>query len=186
MKGSKADLILHPVRMRVLGALAGGRNLTAGQMAERLGNVPLPSLYRHLGKLVKGGVLAVLEERRVRGAVERVYGLAEGSASLTADDLADADRDDHMRYFMTFLASLVDDFARYLEHGEVDFEKDGVGYAQTPLQLSDREFEDVVGEIRDVLMRAAANEAAPGRRRRLFSTIILPEPSPGDVQDEEG
>jgi len=185
MKESKADLILHPVRMRILGALAGGRNLTAGQMAERLGNVPLPSLYRHLSRLVKGGVLAVLEERRVRGAVERVYGLAEGSAALTPDDLADADRDDHMRYFMTFLASLVDDFARYLEQQEVDFENDGVGYAQTPLDLSDREFDSVVGQIRDVLTRAAGNEATPERRRRLFSTIIMPEPITGIAEDEE-
>jgi len=176
MRESKADLILHPVRVRIIGLLAGGRRLTARQMVERLGSVPQPSLYRHLKKLVKGGVLAIEDERRVRGAVERIYGLAQGRARLTAEDLAEASREDHMRYFMTFIASLLDDFASYLEQQDVDLFKDGVGYGQVPLYLSDREFDDVAEKIRDVLTRAAANQPTAGRRRRTFSTIVVPEP----------
>ncbi len=185
MKESKADLILHPVRVRIIGLLAGGRHLSARQMVERLGSVPQPSLYRHLKKLVKGGVLAVEDERRVRGAVERVYGLAQGRAKLTAEDLAEASRDDHMRYFMTFVASLLDEFASYLEQQDVDLFKDGVGYGQVPLYLSEREFDDVAGQIRDVLTRAAANEPTAERRRRTFSTIVMPEPEMGRAQEEE-
>ena len=183
MKESKADLILHPVRVRIIGLLAGGRRLTARQMVERLGNVPQPSLYRHLKKLVKGGVLAIEDERRVRGAVERVYGLAVGRAQLTAEDLAGASPDDHMRYFMTFIASLLDDFASYLEQQDIDLLKDGVGYGQVPLYLSEREFDDVAGQIRDVLTRAAANQPTAGRRRRTFSTIVMPEP---EMQNRAG
>lgn len=177
MKTPKADLILHPARMRIIGLLVGGRHLTPQQMAERLSNVPLPSLYRHLGKLVAGGILTVAEERRVRGAVERVYRLSERQADLTEKDLAQASREDHMRYFMTFMASLLDDFARYLEQDTIDLVRDGVGYRQAPLYLSDEELRQVALEIGAVLTRAMANEPAPERRRRTLSTIVLPEPA---------
>jgi uncharacterized protein YcaQ len=147
--------------------------------------VPLPSLYRHLNKLLESGILAIADEHRVRGTVERVYGLAERQADLTPDDLAQASRDDHMRYFTTFAASLLDDFARYLEQDHVDLVADGVGYSQAPLHLSDQEFEEVVTQIRALFTRFQANEPGPTRRRRTFSTIILPEPTARADDEEE-
>ena len=48
----KTDIILHPVRMRILQNLAT-RNLTPLQLAEELVNVPQATLYRHLNKLVE-------------------------------------------------------------------------------------------------------------------------------------
>ncbi len=184
MTATRADLILHPARMRIIGALAGGRRLTPQQLSERLDGVPLPSLYRHLGKLVDAGILVVVDERRVRGAVERTYGLSESQGSVSADELAQAGRDDHLRYFTTFLASLLDDFARYLEQDTVDLVRDGVGYRQAPLYLTDEEFREVVAEIGAVLGRALTHEPGPGRRRRTFSTIVLPEPRAGTTPEE--
>lgn len=171
-------MILHPVRMRIIGLLVGGRKLTAQGMAERLGDVPLPSLYRHLNKLVKGGILSVVDGRRVRGAVERVYGLPDQGANLTQDDLAHASRDDHMRYFLTFVDSLLDSFDRYLQQEKPDLLRDGVGYRQIPLYLSDGEFVELNQKIRSVWMSALSNQPAPDRRRRVFSTIVMPDSTP--------
>ena len=70
---ASADLLLHPVRLRIVKAFLGERALTTGQLAEELEDVPSGSLYRHVALLVKAGVLQVVAERRVRGAVERTY-----------------------------------------------------------------------------------------------------------------
>lgn len=185
MKESKADLILHPVRIRIIGLLVGGRHLTAQEMVELLGNVPLPSLYRHLNKLLKGGILTVADEHRVRGTVEKIYGLLEQQTNLAQDDLANASRDDHMRYFMTFIASLLDDFARYLQQEEIDLLSDGVGYRQIPLYLTDEEFVHFVKQIQAVCIEAALNKPTPDRRRRMFSTIVMPEPKLSSSQEKE-
>ena len=70
---ASADLLLHPVRLRIVKAFLGERALTTSQLAEELKDVPSGSLYRHVALLVKAGVLQVVAERRVRGAVERTY-----------------------------------------------------------------------------------------------------------------
>ena len=72
---ASADLLLHPVRLRIVKAFLGDRALTTGQLAAELDDVPPGSLYRHVALLAKAGVLQVVAERRVRGAVERTYTL---------------------------------------------------------------------------------------------------------------
>src|SRR5215472_7084155 len=98
MATSRVDLILHPVRLRLLGALAR-RQLTAHQLSERLPDIPQATLYHHLGKLTQAGLLRVVSERQVRGAVEKRYALDEDSVVLGPADLEDASREDHLRYF---------------------------------------------------------------------------------------
>src|SRR5438477_12246920 len=113
MAPSRADLILHPVRMRLIVTLAR-RQLTARQLSELLPDVPQATLYHHLGILTRAGLLRVVSERRVRGTIEKLYALADDSAILGQAELANASREDHLRYFTVFVASLLGDFARYL------------------------------------------------------------------------
>ncbi|HYT79398.1 MAG TPA: helix-turn-helix domain-containing protein, partial [Actinomycetota bacterium] len=72
---ARADLLLHPVRLRILKAFLGDRALTTSQLAAELDDVPAGSLYRHVALLTKAGILQVVAERRIRGAVERTYTL---------------------------------------------------------------------------------------------------------------
>ncbi len=174
MKSSKAQLILHPIRMRIIQTLIGGQQLTVQQMAEALPDVPQASLYRHLNKLAKVGILTVVAEHPVRGAVEKVYALPEQAASLEASDLANASRDEHMQYFTTFVASLMGDFARYLQGDTVDLLADGVGYRQVALYLNDEEFQQLVVDLNAVVKPLRANRPRSDRRRRLLSTIVIP------------
>src|SRR5579872_4471018 len=104
-KRSKADLIIHPVRLRVLQALTR-RALTAQQLASALPDIPQATLYRHLAALRAGEVITVVEERPVRGTVEKRYAVVEGGSTISAEDLAAAGREDHLRYFRAFIASL--------------------------------------------------------------------------------
>lgn len=167
-------MVLHPIRLRILQAFLGSPTLTARQLAERLPDVPQATLYRHLGTLHDNGVVVVERENRVRGAVERVYRLPEGSASLAGPDLEDSSPEEHLRYFATFLAALQGEFARYLGRPGADPVPDGVGYRSFALNLSDEEFAAFLAEIGEVVGRAAANPPAPGRRRRVFTRITMP------------
>jgi DNA-binding transcriptional ArsR family regulator len=174
MRTSAADLLLHPVRLRIVQALAGGRRMSPGELAARLTDVPQASLYRHVNALAAAGVLGVVEERSARGTPERVYALVEGAASLTAEDLADADPADHLRFFTMFCAGLLDDFGRYLAEDGPDLMRDGVGYRQIPLELSDLELAELAGRLNAALAPVAANRPGPGRRRRMLTTIVMP------------
>jgi DNA-binding transcriptional ArsR family regulator len=177
MASSRADLILHPVRMRLIVTLVR-RQLTARQLSALLPDVPQATLYHHLGMLTRGGLLRIVSERQVRGTVEKVYAIADDDATLSQADLAQASRDDHLRYFTVFVATLLDGFARYLQQeATIDLLRDGVGYKQVPFNLSDDEFVAMVLALNRVLLPYLANEPSPNRRRRLLTTILFPDPA---------
>jgi len=172
---ARADLILHPVRMRLLVALAR-RQLTAGQLSARFPDVPQATLYHHLGLLTRAGLLQVVSARPVRGTVEKRYALADDTALLSPADLAHASREDHLRYFTLFVATLLADFARYLQQdAPLDFLADGVGYHETPFYLSDEEFAQAAAAVNHALLPFLGHQPAPHRRRRLFATIVFPD-----------
>ena len=175
MATARADLILHPVRMRLLVALAR-RQLTAGQLSALLPDIPQATLYHHLGILTRAGLLHVVSERPVRGTLEKRYALADDTALLSPADLAHASREDHLRYFTLFVATLLADFARYLQQdAPLDFVADGVGYRETPFYLSDEEFAQAATAVNQALLPFLGHQPAPMRRRRLFATIVFPD-----------
>jgi DNA-binding transcriptional ArsR family regulator len=174
---TRADLILHPVRLRIILAFAsaaGARRLTAKQVAAVLPDLSQASLYRHIERLYRGGVLAVAGERRVRGAVERIYVLAAGGADLSPEDLARATNQEHLGYFTTFAVGLIAQFERYLQRPKIDLLADGVGYRQAVLNLSDEELHEMAGALNATLARFIHRHPEPGRRRRMLATVLLP------------
>ncbi len=100
------EAMLHPVRLRALGALARGE-LTTTELTERLDGVAPSSLYRHMKALRDAGLVSFTERRPARGATERVYALAR-SARLSADDVAGLSGPQHARHFTTWALTLVD------------------------------------------------------------------------------
>lgn len=175
MATGKADTLLHPVRMRIVQALVPGGHMTAQEIATQLTDVPQATLYRHLRALSDAGILEVVEEHPVRGASERVYALPTDAAVLTGKDLAKASRHDHLRYFITFLATLIEQYGHYLERDEIDLEADGVGYRTLPLNLSDDELHEMVSKINRVIQPYTEYKPAAERTRRMLSTVLIPE-----------
>lgn len=181
---ASVDLLLHPVRLRIVQALLGDRSLTTSDLAAELVDVPPATLYRQVAVLHDADVLEVVEQRKVRGTVERTYRLRLDRASVGAIDLRGMSVEDHRRAFRTFVARLLGDYDRYLERGDVDLGRDRVAYRQAGLYLSDEETDDVLAEIRSVVARHAQKRPAPGRRRRLLSTIIVPAAESSDGRAE--
>lgn len=180
MATSRARLLLHPVRIRLLGALAR-RQLTARQLGELFPDVPPATLYAHLGALTRASLLRVVSERPVRGTVERVYTIAAEHVSLRPEDLAALSREDHLRTFTLFVALLLDGFERYLNQNDpIDYVADGVGFVQTAFYLSDEEFIQAATAVSQALLPFLKNEPAPHRRRRLYSTVVFPDVDPPD------
>ena len=66
----KADLIIHPVRLRIMQALTN-QTLTTQEITDELGDVPKSSVYRHLKMLLDGGLIAVAETNLVKGIGEK-------------------------------------------------------------------------------------------------------------------
>ncbi|WP_285632412.1 helix-turn-helix domain-containing protein [Lentzea sp. NBRC 102530] len=169
-----SDLLLHPVRMRIVQALLDGRPSTTTQLRQRLPEIAPATMYRHVAVLADAGVLEVLEEKRVRGIMERTYRLHADRARLTVADRAAMTPDDHRQAFTTFAGSLLSDFGRYLERPSPDPAGDGVTYQQAALWLTDEEHEALLAEVRAAITARAGGGPGEGRTRRVVSLVAMP------------
>lgn len=170
----KASLILHPVRMRIIQAMIGKRR-NVHQLQEWLPDIPQATLYRQLQKLVQAGILLVVDQKQVRGAVEKTYALAEHGSEITEEELKALDSNEHIRYFMTFLAQLLGEFGDYVQQGPIDMKRDGAGYRQAALYLSEAEWKQMATEVSAAVRKHMDHEPTPERRRYSFTTILIPE-----------
>jgi DNA-binding transcriptional ArsR family regulator len=183
---ASADLLLHPVRLRIVKAFLGDRALTTTQLAAELDDVPAGSLYRHIAVLTKAGVLQVVAERRVRGAVERTYTLRLYAAQIQTGEVTAMTLDEHAQAFMAYVAGLLADFDRYLAAGVPDPARDGAAYRVAAMWLTEAEFADFVRDLQSLAQPRLANAPAKGRRRRMLYSVLLPGPeqqAPGDELD---
>jgi Helix-turn-helix domain len=173
---ASADLLLHPVRLRIVKAFLGDRALTVKQLAAELPDVPAGSIYRYVARLTEAGVLQVVAERRVRATIERTYTLRLYAAQLQPDEIAAMTVDEHANAFLAYVAGLLGDFDRYIATQPGRLDKDGAGYRVAAMWLTDAELSDYLRELAAISQPRLANAPGSGRRRRMLYTVLLPAP----------
>lgn len=169
------DVLLHPIRVRIVRAFAGKGELTVRDLAKDLDDVPQATLYRHLNRLAKAGVVTVTSETRVRGAVERTYRINPGAVKVPARDARTIEPENHQKYFSIFAASLLEDFDRYMRTGDVNVVRDDVHYMQVPVLATRKEFAGFMRELSAIINKFAERGPAKHRIRRMVSIVTLPE-----------
>lgn len=173
----KMNLILHPVRMKLVQSLLNGKTMTVQQLAERTKDVPQATLYRHLNKLLEANVIKVVQENQIRGTVEKVYALNEPSIH-TEEDLLNLSKEEHLELFMHFSTHLMGMYEKYLQQGETDLKKDGVSYRVANVYLSDSEFAQLANGMAGLIIEAMQKEPSPERTSRNIATIVIPDKKP--------
>jgi DNA-binding transcriptional ArsR family regulator len=172
------ELLLHPVRLRVVHALSGGRELTIGELCARMPEVSKVTVYRHVALLAEAGFLEVAGEHRVRGAVERRYRLRQDRPSIDGEAAAAMSLDDHGRGFAAAMVVLIAEFNAYLDREGANPAADSVSYRQGTLWLSPDELAELINEMLTVLQPRLSNQPAPGRAPYLLSPILFPTGPP--------
>ncbi len=168
------DLLLHPVRVRIVHAMSGGVTRTTSDLVSRLPDVSKATVYRHVSLLAEAGVLEVVSEQRVHGAVERRYRLYRPRAVIDPEAAASMTLEEHRNGFAAAMAALVAEFNTYLNQGHADPTADKVVYRQIPLWLSQEELAELISQIHTVLVSNMGNQPDPGRRLHLLSPILFP------------
>ena len=175
MTQTKSDLLLHPVRMRLVTELAG-RQMTPGQLAAALPDVPQATLYRQINRLLAGGIFEVVAEQVVNGAKERTYAVVGGAERLSLDETQSITPEQHIRYFSTFAAVLIDTFTRYVQQADPPkLAEDGLSYNRAVIYLSDAEREAFQKQIIQLVGSVMTNQPTPERKRYTLASVTIPE-----------
>ena len=170
------ELVLHPVRLRIIRALSGGREFTTGELCERTPDVSKVTVYRHVAVLLDAGYLEVASEQRVRGAVERRYRLAQNRPAVDAD--AAMSLDDHRRGFAIAMIGLISEFNAYLDRDGANPTADSVSYRQGTLWASPEELNQLLRQMLTAMQPLLTNTPGLGRSPYLLSPILFPAEPP--------
>jgi DNA-binding transcriptional ArsR family regulator len=174
MNKVKEELLLHPVRLRIIMATAG-RQVTAQQLANELPDIPQATLYRNINTLAAAGILSVVKERRVRNTLEKIYALPDQNLLFTVEDLNNAQSEDYIRLFTQYLGLLLGYYVRYIQQGDIDFARDNVIFHSFPVYLSQAEMQEVAKVINAALLPHLQNEPSPERQRSILGFLSLPD-----------
>ncbi|MFE6997479.1 helix-turn-helix domain-containing protein [Microbacterium sp. NPDC057659] len=169
-ESSIAHVVLHPVRLRIVQQL-GGRSLTTAELRAALPDVTQATLYRHVATLIDTGILTVVEERRVRGAVERTLALGERMAHVDRDELRRLDASQLRTAFLTFLGEVAADFDRFLA-GDPGL-RDLSGFGRTPLYVDEDDLATIQKGLGELLSPYLG--AREDRSRVMLSTVLTPD-----------
>ena len=172
------ELVLHPVRLRIIRALSGGREFTTGELCARTPDVSKVTVYRHVAVLLEAGYLQVADEQRVRGAVERRYRLAQNRPSIDEDVAATMSLDDHRRGFAIAMIALISEFNAYLDRDGANPSADSVSYRQGTIWASPEDLSQLRGQMLAVMQPLLANAPGPGRLPYHLSPILFPAEPP--------
>jgi DNA-binding transcriptional ArsR family regulator len=177
MSLTNVDLILHPVRLRILQTLHN-ETFTTQEISDRLFDVPKSSIYRHLKVLHDNHIVKVAETRIVNGIQEKTYQLGQ-SIRMGPEDMAGLNGAEHLGYFTTYVMSLLRDFGNYLEAteadtGKIDMLADRVGYTEVTFYATKAELDQVGLALNQTIIPLLQNKAGNGRFKHKFSTITHP------------
>lgn len=170
----KADLIIHPIRMRLVTEIRN-REMTTRQLASALSDIPQATLYRHIKKLHDGGIFRVVSETLVNGAIERTYSLVQQQNRLQPEELVALTPDQHIQYFSIFATGLIDAFSRYISRDTADMGADGASYNQASIYLSDQEREQFQEQLLQVVGKALTHKPTAERKRYMLASVVIPE-----------
>lgn len=180
-----SSALLHPVRLRIVQSLLGEGALTTQQLHDRLPDIPIATLYRHVAHLVTHDLIQVADEQQVRGTSERSYRLAPGFANPSATELNSLSNEELLTAFTVFTSGLIRDFSDYLGAGEPDLHADQVSFAQAAFWASDQEVDELTRMLTTALEDLISQGPGAGRRRRSLSTVLLPRAQAGSSAENE-
>ena len=174
------DVVLHPVRLRILQAMSGGE-MTTAQLRDRLPDITPATLYRHVAALLEADVLTVVSERKVRGAVERTMAIGPRDVHVGVDQADQLGPDRARQAFAAFIGVITGQVDDHLATADPDLWR-RFGFGATVLHISEGDLEVLQEELTALVARY--QQPADGKDPVMFGTVLVPMGWPAQGPDD--
>lgn len=163
-----SKIVMNPVRQRIIQYLLLHEKGTVSEIQNALSDVPTASLYRHIKKLHDGNCIQVVEEKRIRGTIEKTYAIVQNpfTEEPTMGDISSV--------FYTSMLSLQTSFLQYFEKEGADPQKDMLALQTSTLMFNDEEYMEFLMKVNELVMESSQKEPGQGRKTRRFTFISSP------------
>ena len=172
------QVVMHPIRQRIAQYLALHKTGTVGEMKQELSDIPPATLYRHIKVLLDAGLIHVIEEKKVRGTIEKTYALVQNP--LPQEEVT---REDLNLLLQTGLLRLLGTFQTYFMNGDRDPVEDLLCLNTSTLLLSDEEYIELLNKIGALFQEVIYNKPNADRKQRRVTIISSPCEEDGRMTD---
>ena len=171
MPSKALNLVLHPVRLRIIQTLVR-RERNTQHIAEAMPDIPVSSLYRHIRLLLESGYIETASTRSVNGIEEKTYRTSETKPPLlSSEDFEGLRKDELAQAFSMLVGMILTSFQEYLDATpEPDWRRDQLGCAEFTFFATPEEYGRIWSTVWSTLSGA---EALPATRDRLKRKIAL-------------
>lgn len=156
-------------------------NLSVKDLRLVLPDVPQTTLYRHVKKLYQEDILKIVEEKQIRGSVEKIYSLNVELKKNDIDDLKSTSPESYYEMFSEFTLGLLTEFSDYSKNKDADVLKDGSGFSLVPIYATTEELTEYGKAINKILEPALIRKSESQNRHNV--AIVLTPPRK-DKQNE--
>lgn len=161
------DIMLNPTRMRIVQVFASRNSMTANEICEAINDVPRTTLYRHINILIEANILVIVEEKKIRGSVERTL-------SLNINELSKPSHSENIpQQAFGFLMGIYSKFEKYFGKDTSVSKGNTMFFNNTVMMLTDSEFDEFMSDLQKLFVKYHF-EAADGRKPRDISIISAP------------
>lgn len=152
---NKADILLHPVRMKIVRTLMGHHQegLSPLKMAKMIQDVSQATLYRHIQKLADANIIRVVKEEKVRAVTEKHYVVNMEETNVNPEEWEDYSVDDKLNYYSYYQLALFNQYHTYLNKIKEEKTNDLSTLSVVDLKLDGDTFQDFQHELNDLMMK---------------------------------
>jgi DNA-binding transcriptional ArsR family regulator len=152
------------------------QSMTAADLADEIGEAK-SKLYYHLGELEKAGLIEVVETRRKRNFMEKVY---RATASYFSIDRSLFQAERGMEALLSTVGSILDttsaDIHRLVDSGAIDGESsDMLFHAHRRLVMTDERYDEFKQRLTELLEEFGDEEHGEGDAYAL-TYVMYPQP----------
>jgi DNA-binding transcriptional ArsR family regulator len=161
------DIMLNSIRMRIVQAVATKKSMSATEICDKINDVPRTTLYRHISILLDANVLMVVDEKKIRGSVERTL-------ALNMDEIAKHNTIENVpQQAFGFLMNTYSKFEKYFNKENFVSANNKIFFNNTVMMMDDQEFDKFLSELQALLLKYHF-DGAQGRKPRDISIISAP------------
>lgn len=175
MKERTIDILMHPLKGRLMLEIWRRGEVTTRELGKVCADIPQATLYRHVRGLLDAGVIVVVREQKVRSVKEKVYAVSESFRQENAYTQEQTMTGDQFLALIAHgMANLMEQFSVYRGRENIDLSGDYVSFRVAGFYASDAEMEQIFMQLGQIINQVTSNDYAPGRKLRNLATISTP------------
>ena len=166
--------ITNPIKCKLLIEINSKKTATAKSLCETYPDIPQATLYRYLNKMLKEGIIKVVEENQIRGTIEKVYSLNFDFKKELQENTTNFTGKTYMQLVMQYMLGLLNEFREYTSQSDIDIANDGSGFTLYPVYLSSEEIHELAEKFSDLLQPYREHKNNSERNLHSIAFIITP------------